>query len=117
MEGVGLEIRPAAMMAIAKKALQRKTGARGLRSILESVLLDTMYELPGMDNVSEVVVDENAIVGDAQPILIIRINPRFPAATDVLAAACGLKYGSAPPSDGTNLNLKDTIDVCNPQVG
>jgi ATP-dependent Clp protease ATP-binding subunit ClpX len=54
MEGVALEIRPAAMMAIAKQALERKTGARGLRSILESVLLDTMYELPGMENVSEV---------------------------------------------------------------
>ena len=76
MEGVGLEIRPAAMMAIAKKALQRKTGARGLRSILESVLLDTMYELPGMDNVSEVVIDENAIVGDAQPILIYAGQPK-----------------------------------------
>jgi ATP-dependent Clp protease ATP-binding subunit ClpX len=48
------------MMAIARKALERKTGARGLRSILESVLLDTMYELPGMENVSEVVIDENA---------------------------------------------------------
>lgn len=70
MEGVGLEIRPAAMTAIAKKALERKTGARGLRSILESVLLDTMYELPGMDNVTEVIIDENMIVGDAQPILI-----------------------------------------------
>ena len=70
MEGVALEIRPAAMTAIAKRALERKTGARGLRSILESVLLDTMYELPGMDNVSEVVIDENTIVGDAQPILI-----------------------------------------------
>jgi ATP-dependent Clp protease ATP-binding subunit ClpX len=76
MEGVGLEIRPAAMMAIARKALDRKTGARGLRSILESVLLDTMYELPGMDNVSEVVIDENAIVGDAQPILIYTGQPK-----------------------------------------
>ncbi|HRF04652.1 ATP-dependent Clp protease ATP-binding subunit ClpX [Accumulibacter sp.] len=76
MEGVGLEIRPAAMMAIARKALERKTGARGLRSILESVLLDTMYELPGMDNVSEVVIDENVIVGDAQPILIYTGQPK-----------------------------------------
>jgi len=67
MEGVALEVRPAAMQAIAKKALERKTGARGLRSILESVLLDTMYELPGMENVSEVVLDENAILGDARP--------------------------------------------------
>ena len=76
MEGVALEIRPAAMLAIAKKALERKTGARGLRSILESVLLDTMYELPGMENVSEVVIDENVIVGDARPILIYADQPK-----------------------------------------
>ncbi len=76
MEGVALEIRPVAMQAIAKKALERKTGARGLRSILEAVLLDTMYELPGMENVSEVVIDENVIVGDAQPILIYADQPK-----------------------------------------
>ncbi len=76
MEGVELEIRPAAMQAIAKKALDRKTGARGLRSILEEVLLDTMYELPGMENVTEVVIDENAIVGDSQPILIYADKPK-----------------------------------------
>jgi len=76
MEGVELEIRPAAMTAIAKKALERKTGARGLRSILESVLLDTMYELPGMENVSKVVIDENMISGDAQPILIYADQPK-----------------------------------------
>jgi ATP-dependent Clp protease ATP-binding subunit ClpX len=76
MEGVALEIRPAAMMAIARKALDRKTGARGLRSILESVLLDTMYELPGMENVSEVVIDESVIVGDAQPLLIYADQPK-----------------------------------------
>src|SRR5512145_1891965 len=70
MEGVELEIRPAAMTAIAKRALERKTGARGLRSILESVLLDTMYELPGMENVSKVVIDENVITSDAKPLLI-----------------------------------------------
>jgi ATP-dependent Clp protease ATP-binding subunit ClpX len=51
MEGVELEVRPAALQAIARKALKRKTGARGLRSILEAVLLDTMYELPSMENV------------------------------------------------------------------
>jgi ATP-dependent Clp protease ATP-binding subunit ClpX len=77
MEGVALEIRPAAMMAIARKALERKTGARGLRSIIESVLLDTMYELPRMENVSEVVIDESVIVGDARPILIYADHPRF----------------------------------------
>ncbi len=70
MEGVELEIRPAAMTAIARRALDRKTGARGLRSILESVLLDTMYELPGMENVSKVVIDENVITSDAKPLLI-----------------------------------------------
>ena len=76
MEGVELEIRPAAMTAIAKRALDRKTGARGLRSILESVLLDTMYELPGMENVSKVVIDENMISSDAKPILIYADQPK-----------------------------------------
>jgi ATP-dependent Clp protease ATP-binding subunit ClpX len=80
MEGVELEIRPAAMTAIAKRALERKTGARGLRSILESVLLDTMYELPGMENVSKVVIDENMISGDAQPILIYADQPKVSGA-------------------------------------
>ncbi|MFC5301003.1 ATP-dependent Clp protease ATP-binding subunit ClpX [Azospira restricta] len=76
MEGVELEIRPGALQAVAKKALERKTGARGLRSILESVLLDTMYELPGMDNVSKVVVDENMISGDNKPLLIYADQPK-----------------------------------------
>ncbi len=70
MEGVELEVRPSALSAIARKALERKTGARGLRSILEQVLLDTMYELPGMENVTKVVIDENTITGDNQPLLI-----------------------------------------------
>ena len=73
MENVELEIRPGALQAVAKKALERKTGARGLRSILESVLLDTMYELPGMENVSKVVVDENMISGDNKPLLILSL--------------------------------------------
>ena len=76
IEGVELEIRPAAMTAIAKRALERKTGARGLRSILESVLLDTMYELPGMENVSKVVIDENMITSDAKAILIYADQPK-----------------------------------------
>ena len=76
MEGAELEIRPAAMTAIAKRALDRKTGARGLRSILESVLLDTMYELPGMENVSKVVIDENVITSDAKPLLIYADQPK-----------------------------------------
>ncbi|MGH8106895.1 MAG: ATP-dependent Clp protease ATP-binding subunit ClpX, partial [Arenimonas sp.] len=70
MEGVELEIRPDAMLAIARKALKRKTGARGLRTILESVLLDTMYELPSMENVSKVVVDESVINHQTEPYII-----------------------------------------------
>ncbi|MBX3685476.1 MAG: ATP-dependent Clp protease ATP-binding subunit ClpX [Rhodocyclaceae bacterium] len=70
MEGVELEVRPGALQAIARKALKRKTGARGLRSILESALLDIMYDLPTMDDVTKVVIDEGAINGTSAPILI-----------------------------------------------
>ena len=70
MEGVELEIRPDALLAVARKALKRKTGARGLRTILESVLLDTMYELPSMENVSKVVVDESVINHQTEPYFI-----------------------------------------------
>ncbi len=76
MEDVELEIRPGALSAIAKKALERKTGARGLRSIMEHALLDTMYELPGMENVEKVVIDENMINGDTQPLLIYADQPK-----------------------------------------
>ncbi|MGB5208212.1 MAG: ATP-dependent Clp protease ATP-binding subunit ClpX, partial [Azonexus sp.] len=76
MEDVELEVRPGALSAIAKKALSRKTGARGLRSILEHALLDTMYELPGMENVEKVVVDENMIAGDTPPLLIFADQPK-----------------------------------------
>ncbi|HBY87105.1 MAG TPA: ATP-dependent Clp protease ATP-binding subunit ClpX, partial [Colwellia sp.] len=64
MENVELEFRTDALHAIARKAMDRKTGARGLRSIVEAVLLDTMYELPSMENVSKIVVDENTIKGE-----------------------------------------------------
>ncbi len=77
MEGVELEVRPAALQAIARKALKRKTGARGLRSILEGVLLDTMYELPSMETVAKVVIDDVMIDGGAQPILIYADQPKF----------------------------------------
>ncbi|MBW8073182.1 MAG: ATP-dependent Clp protease ATP-binding subunit ClpX [Ferrovum sp.] len=70
MENVELEFRPGALQAIARKALQRKTGARGLRSIIEHALLDTMFELPTRQNVSKVVVDENCILSDGVPLLI-----------------------------------------------
>ena len=70
MEGVELELRPEALAAVARKALKRKTGARGLRTILESVLLDTMYDLPSLQNVSKVVVDESVIENQTEPYLI-----------------------------------------------
>lgn len=70
MENVELEFRDDALSAIAKKAMDRKTGARGLRSIVEAVLLDTMYELPSMANVSKIVVDETAIKGESKPLVI-----------------------------------------------
>jgi len=70
MEGVELEFREEALRAIAHKALERKTGARGLRSILEGVLLDTMYEIPSLEKVSKVVLDETVIKGDAKPLML-----------------------------------------------
>src|SRR5487761_2421640 len=76
MEGAELEIRPPALSAIAQKALARKTGARGLRSILEQVLLDTMYELPTMENVSKVVIDELTVQGEGKPLLIYSDPPK-----------------------------------------
>lgn len=76
MEGVELEVRPAALQAIARKALKRKTGARGLRSIIEAALLDIMYELPGMENVSKVVVDDSTIESGGKPILIYADQPK-----------------------------------------
>jgi ATP-dependent Clp protease ATP-binding subunit ClpX len=75
MEGVELEVRPDALLAIARKALKRKTGARGLRTIMESVLLDTMYELPSLENVSKVVVDESVINHQTEPYLIYTNTP------------------------------------------
>ncbi|MCA0907447.1 ATP-dependent Clp protease ATP-binding subunit ClpX [Ruegeria marisrubri] len=70
LEDVELAFTDDALKAIAKKAIERKTGARGLRSILEDILLDTMFELPGMKNVSEVVVNEEAVISDSQPLFI-----------------------------------------------
>jgi ATP-dependent Clp protease ATP-binding subunit ClpX len=75
MEGAELDIRPAALQAIAKKALARKTGARGLRSILENILLDVMFDLPTEQNVTKVVIDENTITNGAKPLLIYQDQP------------------------------------------
>jgi len=78
MEGVDLEFRPDALKAVARRALERKTGARGLRSILEGVLLDTMYEIPSQNEVSKVVIDESVIEGASKPLLIYE-NSEQPA--------------------------------------
>ena len=72
MEGVELEIRPSALKAIAQKALKRKTGARGLRSLLELALIDTMFDLPTTANVAKVVIDESCIVEGKPPLLVYR---------------------------------------------
>ncbi len=72
MDGVQLEIRPSALAAIARKALERKTGARGLRSIVEHALIDTMFDLPTLDGVAEVVVDESTIEEGSKPLLVYR---------------------------------------------
>ncbi len=70
MEGVEVDFRDEALAAVAKKSMERKTGARGLRSIMENVLLDTMYELPSQENVAKVVVDEAVIRGESAPLLV-----------------------------------------------
>lgn len=80
MEGVELEFREGALKAIAKKALERRTGARGLRSIIEHSLLDTMFDLPSMQNVTKVVIDESLITGDGPPLMIYSDQQAEPAA-------------------------------------
>ncbi|MEW8470063.1 MAG: ATP-dependent Clp protease ATP-binding subunit ClpX, partial [Candidatus Thiodiazotropha sp.] len=82
MEGCELEIREDALRAIARKAMARKTGARGLRTILEQVLLDTMYDLPSMDEVTKVVVDEAVIAGESDPLMIYENSDKQIAASD-----------------------------------
>ncbi|MDE0951687.1 MAG: ATP-dependent protease ATP-binding subunit ClpX [Halioglobus sp.] len=70
MEGVEVDFREDGLRAIAEKGMERKTGARGLRSILEGVLLDSMYNIPSRDDVSKVVIDESVILGDSEPLLV-----------------------------------------------
>src|SRR5690606_30580608 len=72
MEGVDVDFREDGLRAIAEKAMERKTGARGLRSILESVLLETMYNVPSSDNVSKVVIDASVIKGESAPLLVYK---------------------------------------------
>jgi len=82
MEGCDLEIREDALRVVARRAMDRKTGARGLRTILEHVLLDTMYELPSAEHVSKVVIDEKVIRGDADPYLIYQNSEKQVASAD-----------------------------------
>ncbi|SIQ07391.1 ATP-dependent Clp protease ATP-binding subunit ClpX [Marinobacterium stanieri] len=82
MEGVDVDFREEALKAVANKALERRTGARGLRSILEATLLDIMYQLPSLDNVAKVVIDEGVINGTSDPILIYENQDSAKAASD-----------------------------------
>lgn len=82
MEGVEIDFREDALRAVAKKSMERKTGARGLRSILENVLLDTMYNIPSEDSVSKVVLDESAINGDTDPIKLYESTEQKKALPD-----------------------------------
>ncbi len=82
MEGTDLEFRGDALHAVAKKAMERNTGARGLRSILENILLDTMYELPSMEGVSKVVVDAAAIKGESKPLMLFDQTEKVRVGTD-----------------------------------
>jgi ATP-dependent Clp protease ATP-binding subunit ClpX len=82
MEGVELEFRDEALRAVAKRAMERKTGARGLRSILEHVLLDIMYDLPSLENVAKVVVDEAVIRGETKPLIMYRGEKQQRVAAD-----------------------------------
>ncbi|MBB3060755.1 ATP-dependent Clp protease ATP-binding subunit ClpX [Microbulbifer rhizosphaerae] len=82
MESVELDFRPDALDAVATKAMERKTGARGLRSIMESVLLETMYDIPSTDNVAKVVIDEAVIKGESAPLLVYENNESQKAAPE-----------------------------------
>jgi len=70
MENVALKFTDSALTAVASEAMKRKAGARGLRAILENVMLDLMYEIPSQDNIAEVVISEDAILGEAEPIMV-----------------------------------------------
>ena len=84
LEGVKLNFKDSAVREIAKKAINKKTGARGLRSILESLLLKTMFDLPGQNNIEEVLVDVGAVKGHSQPIVVHSKNK---SKTDKTSAA------------------------------
>jgi len=70
MESVDLEIRDDALLEIAKKAIERKSGARGLRSIMENILLDLMYDIPSDQNIEKVVLDSSSVSGESEPLVV-----------------------------------------------
>src|SRR6266403_2115257 len=92
MEGAELEFRDEALKAVAHRAMQRKTGARGLRTILETVLLDTMYELPSMRNVSKIVIDETVIDGQTKPYVVYGSDDGRLASVDEPRRASGSNH-------------------------
>ena len=79
LEDTQLTFTDDALLAIAKKAIERKTGARGLRSIMENILLDTMFDLPGLESVEEVVVNEESVNSEGKPLMIHADSKREPA--------------------------------------
>ncbi|MBV9344666.1 MAG: ATP-dependent Clp protease ATP-binding subunit ClpX, partial [Gammaproteobacteria bacterium] len=92
MEGAELEFRDEALKAVAHRAMQRKTGARGLRTILETVLLDTMYELPAMRNVAKIVIDETVIEGQTKPYVVYGSDDSRLASVDEPRRASGSNH-------------------------
>ena len=86
LEGVKLNFKDNAVKEIANKAISKKTGARGLRSILENILLKTMFELPGQENIEEVIVDINSVKGESQPIIVHSKNIKTKADDKTSAA-------------------------------
>jgi ATP-dependent Clp protease ATP-binding subunit ClpX len=92
MDGADLEFRDDGLSAVARKAMERKTGARGLRTILENILLDTMYQLPSLKNVSKVVVDEGVVQGHTPPYVVYKTEDQRPdkAVTDEPRRASGI---------------------------
>jgi len=82
LEEVDLDIRPEALSAVAKKAMERKTGARGLRSIMEQILLDVMYDVPGQDSISKVVIDDKVVNGEAEPLVMHELESKKASSED-----------------------------------
>src|SRR5205085_2666464 len=101
LEDVELSFTEDALQAIAQKAIKRKTGARGLRSIVEAILLDTMFDLPSMDDVSEVVVDKDVVAGRREPVRavsVVLIGQMCRSCTAVTPGTAARKSRTAPSS-------------------